>query len=405
MPKVISSLPVGSRVVDPSSAFNGKPIVWKLIAKNHPGYPDSSATLLSDRILSLKSLDAREPNNPNPLVSTSGSNRYSESSLRHWLNGVDSQWYQSQNDYDEPPISAYVENGKNSYAVQPGFVSNLSARMRSALKVTPLTVARNTVTEGGGSDELHDKVFLLSKTEVGLVDENGVAEGTPFDGFSSSAHRAARPTAEAIINSEFYTESLSSLAPWPYWLRSPVSDTPHLMNAAGMSGIGVVSFASHMGVRPAINIGSDAYVQDEPNEQGEYVLIFTAESALKISLTGEFPAFTCSAKAGYIPRRFTVKMNGATLQDESNPKFPKSFEVDMNKLTEGRNVMQVVTVDDKLLTNTLTVYLNKKYQAFPETQLHKTLGKTVNTNGVKFTLKRESNDNTASIHRILGGIG
>jgi len=40
-------------------------------------------------------------------------------------------------------------------------------------------VARNTVTDGGGQDTFSDKVFLLSRVEVGLGTE-GVTDGEVF---------------------------------------------------------------------------------------------------------------------------------------------------------------------------------------------------------------------------------
>lgn len=405
MPRVIANLPIGSKVVDPGSSFYGKPIVWKIIGIQHPGYPAGTVTLLSERILTLRSFDAREPNNPNPEVSTGGSNRYSQSNIRQWLNGTGTSWYSEKNEYDESPSSPYVENAQNAYATQPGFLSSLSTKMKAALRDTTLTVAKNTITAGGGSENVSDKVFLLSKTELGLANENGVAEGFPFSLFTSAAHRSARPTTEAIINSEYYTEALSNLASWMYWSRSPVSTTAQNVFSNEMPGLGVTSFASHSGVRPALNVSMNSYVEDEPNELGEYTLLFDKSDLLRTTLSGTFPNFSAAVVSPYKTIRFSVKLNGTVLKDVSNPTFPQQFEIRMDQLSEGKNILEVMTTDDRLLHNVLTTHLNKAYKAYPETQIHHSLGVGNTTDEVMFTLKREVNDSVGGIHRILGGIG
>lgn len=405
MPRVISNLPIGSKVVDRSSAFYGKPIVWKLIGIDHPGYPANTVTLFSERILTLRAFDAREMNNPKPEIGQSGNNRYSLSNIRQWLNGSGASWYSEQHQYDSPPTTSYVENGQNGYGFQQGFFNNLSLNLSNALKTTNLLIAKNTVGAGGGLESVNDKVFLLSKTELGLVGEGGIEEGVPFSLFTSEAHRQARPTAEAIINSEYYTETLSSLAPWMYWLRTPIVTTEENVYASGMSGLGIPAFASRPGVRPAINIDKNCYVTDEPNEYGEYDLLFTAESNLKLSMTGTFPKFTCTVNNTARTVLFQVKLNGSVIESVPNPLFPRTFELRMDQLTEGRNTLEVLTTDDRILQNKLKTHLHKKYQAIPETQFHKSLGVGNTTDEVLFKLNRDKTDSAGAIHRILGGIG
>ena len=95
--------------------------------------------------------------------------------------------------------------------------------MKAALLDTTLTVAKATV-DGGGSESVVDKVFLLSKQEVGLGSENSIAEGSLLALFSSdNSSRLCKPTANAVSNSTYNNSSLSASQNWWWWLRSPNS--------------------------------------------------------------------------------------------------------------------------------------------------------------------------------------
>jgi len=58
-------------------------------------------------------------------------------------------------------------------------------------------------------------------TEVGLGNENGIAEGTKWPLFTDNNSRLAYPTAEAVSKSEYTTSSLNASSPWYYWLLTP----------------------------------------------------------------------------------------------------------------------------------------------------------------------------------------
>ena len=82
--------------------------------------------------------------------------------------------------------------------IDPKFVAELLT--------TTQTVARNTVTDGGSYETVTSKMFLPSTTEVGLANENNIAEGTLLALFSNALTRVAYPTAQCVSNSE-YTNS------------------------------------------------------------------------------------------------------------------------------------------------------------------------------------------------------
>ena len=132
------------------------------------------------------------------------------------------------------------------------------------------------ITDGGGYEDITRKVYLLSNTEVGLANENSVAEGTKWDLFSNDNSRLAYPTAEAVSASEYTNSSLNASSPWYWWLRTPrtgYSDRARLVYPNGTlyyhrayHGIG--------GVRPAIELSSTTLVSDTTDEDGAYILQF-----------------------------------------------------------------------------------------------------------------------------------
>ena len=229
MPQKISALPVGALVKDTNTRYYGQTILFRIRAKNHTGYPASSVTLQSDRILCLKAFDAKEPSNSNINRRQWGNNRYIHSNLRRWLNSeaAANAWYAAQHGQDAPPNSSNVLSGWNPYENEAGFLTGFSTDMRAALMNTTLTVARNTETDGGGSETCVDKVFLGSNTEFGLANENGIAEGTPLAGFANDASRVGIPTPQCISNSHAVSGPNSTQG-WSYWTRTAVASYTYI---------------------------------------------------------------------------------------------------------------------------------------------------------------------------------
>lgn len=197
MSQSISALPVKAKVKDTSTTYYGIPIIWEIGDKNHSGYPANSVTLVAANILKLACFDAKESGNSDSNRRNYGNNRYSLSNLRQWLNKAGSPWYQAQHGADAAPTNANVWNNYNEYDDEAGFLTGFSAQMLAAILNTTLTVAKASV-DGGGSETVTDKVFLLSKAEVGLGAENGVSEGSTLAMFSDNASRQCRPTAQAV---------------------------------------------------------------------------------------------------------------------------------------------------------------------------------------------------------------
>jgi hypothetical protein len=172
-------------------------------------------------MITLKCFDAKEPSNTNGDRRSYGNNRYSQSNIDQWLNSQAASWYSARHSYDAPPNNANVWSNYNEYDTEAGFLSNFEADFRKAILDAVIRVAKNTVTDGGGYEDITRKVFLLSNTEVGLSNENSVAEGALWSYFSSAARRQCYPTAEAVSNSEYTNSSLNASSYWYWWLRTP----------------------------------------------------------------------------------------------------------------------------------------------------------------------------------------
>lgn len=257
MPQKISALPVKAKVRDTKTKYYGVPIGWVIGDKNHSGYPANSTTLVAESIIKICCFDAMESGG-NTDRERYGNNRYSLANIRQWLNKSGTGWYQAQHSYDRPPSNSYVWSGYNEYDAQSGFLTGFGAEMLAALLTTTLTVAKPG-TDGGGSETVQDKIFLLSMAEVGLGSENGVAEGTKLAMFSDSASRQCKPTAQAVSNSEYTAGDLSASQNWWWWLRSPISSNAGSVRCVRSGGSLVSDSAYHGrgGVRPALTLKSD----------------------------------------------------------------------------------------------------------------------------------------------------
>ena len=209
MSKALSSLAVGTKIEVPvlsayQSRFGAK-IVFKIADKNHSGYPANSVTLIAEKIIQLMCSDAKEPSNSNSDRKNYGNNRHIHSNILQWLNSnaTAGKWYSAKHGQDAPPTNANVWDNKNEYDAWAGFLAMLDPKFVAELLNTTLTVVKSS-TDGGSYETFAAKMFLASTTEVGLANENGIAEGSRLALFSNGASRVAYPTAECVKNSEFY---------------------------------------------------------------------------------------------------------------------------------------------------------------------------------------------------------
>ena len=206
MSKAISSLAVGDKIEVPvlsayQSRFGAK-IIFKVADKNHSGYPSNSVTLITEKIIQLMCSDAKEASNSNSDRRNYGNNRHIHSNILQWLNSnaTAGNWYSAKHSADAPPTNANVWDNYNEYDAWAGFLAMLDPKFVAELLDTTLTVAKSS-TDGGSYETFTAKMFLASTTEVGLANENGIAEGALLALFSNNASRIAYPTAELLTHS------------------------------------------------------------------------------------------------------------------------------------------------------------------------------------------------------------
>lgn len=272
----LSTLNVGDKVKY-GSIYN-EPIVWLVAAKNHTDYPANSVTLVSERIIKIMAFDAKEPLNSDTDRQDGGNNRYLYSNIRQWLNSTAAAgaWYSAQHAADAPPTADNVNASQNPYDQQVGFLNAFTVEERAALLNTTLTVAKNTVTDGGGSESVTDKVFLLSNTEVGLTNENSIAEGSLLALFSTSSNRITQPTAAAVSNSDYTNASLSASQPWYWWLRTPYASNSYRVHRVLADGTlnHNNAYRGSSGLRPACNLSDTTLISATVDGNGCYTIIW-----------------------------------------------------------------------------------------------------------------------------------
>lgn len=286
MAQTLASLPNGALVKDNGSLYNGVPVIFRKAATNHTGYPANSVTLITERIISIKPNDAREPTNADANRASSGNNRYRTSNIRQWLNSAaNPPWFTAQNltdgvantnNRDQTPNAANVHaTHGNAYDTERGFLANFSANFRNAMLATNLGVARNTVTDGGGHETVSDLFFNASNTEVGLANENNIAEGTRLPIFSDNNSRLAFQTQQAINASQATTTAIGNA--WHWWLRTPLAANSLNVRLVHSSGDLSASNAwnGSIGLRPLCNLQSGILVSDTPDPvDGAFVMLF-----------------------------------------------------------------------------------------------------------------------------------
>lgn len=300
MSKAISSLAVGAKIEVPvlsayQSRFGAK-IVFKIADKNHSGYPSNSVTLITEKIIQVMASDAKEPNNSNSDRKNYGNNRYAYSNLLQWLNSnaAAGNWYSAKHSADQAPTTKSTHVSYNPYTSWAGFLAMLDPKFVAELLNTTQTVVKST-TDGGSYETVTSKMFLASTTEVGLANENSIAEGTPLSLFSNNASRIAYPTAECVSNSDGYTNnSFNTSSGWYWWLRTPNSSFAYYVRLVDSDGslFHYNAYYGLRGVRPLCNLSSSILVSDTTNADGNYTIIYNSAPNAPTSITAPATAYS-----------------------------------------------------------------------------------------------------------------
>lgn len=283
MSQALSNLAVGSKVKFGKYQVNteeAQSIIWTIVAKNHvstPAYPSDSVTLHAAGILDLRCFDAKEPNNTAFGRRDYGNNRYVVSNLKQWLNSraAANAWYSSQHSYDQSPNSSVYVNFGTQYAAKAGFLSLFSDDEYNAILDTSILTAKPT-EDGGGSETIVTKVFLPSKIEVGVSQENNISEGASWGYYTSNSLRKGHLAAQCFDNTSSSLKPDSKDEAWSWWLRSPeYSMTSNVRTVLDTGQVSTKnSYNGSVGVRPALNLSSSLLVSDTADSDGCYTVVF-----------------------------------------------------------------------------------------------------------------------------------
>lgn len=374
MAKTLGSLPAGTLIKDTGTKYNGKPIIWRKEGAGHSKDPANSVILATRDIITIKGFDGREASNSNTNRQRYGNSRYLHSNLLQWLNSdkAANAWYSAQHSADAAPTKANCDY--NGYNTEAGFLTNFSADLKAALLTVSKVTAKNTDTDGGGYESVSSKIFLESTTEVGLANENNIAEGAIYEYYSSNntdARRIRKPTAEAVSKSDYTDDSLNANSGWQYWLRTPRENYPCYVRTVNTNGSLLVSdaCAGGRGVVPACALSSSALVSDTTDSDGCYTLQFNTAPVINGSTSlgdknASFDAtFSITDKDGDAVSA-TVKLDGNTVQTIASVVLGNTYTLQVDKtvfrgLSNGSHSFVITATDSAGNSSTKTMTFQK----------------------------------------------
>lgn len=326
MPQALSNLPVGAKVKFGKYQVNtedAQPIVWTIVAKNHqctPAYPENAITLHATEILDLRCFDAKEPSNSNSDRQEYGNNYYSVSNLDRWLNkdAAGGKWYVAAHSADHAPDTTEdTGNYGTQYATRPGFLNGFTDDEKAAILSTSIRVVKPSV-DGGSYEYINRKVFLPSTTEVGLSNENSIAEGAAWGYYTSNTARIGYVTQQCFSNTPSSSKPSSKNTAWYWWLRTPrysYAEFARRVLSNGSLDYSRVCLGIN-GVRPALNLSSSLLVSDSTDADGCYTFVWTSPTDYTFTLNGT--QYTNVARINYVSGNTTreikrLVVNGSTV--------------------------------------------------------------------------------------------
>lgn len=222
------------------------PIEWEIVHQT-----DTYQIAQTKQIIDCRPFDAKEPTNPDNNRKNYGNNNWQYSNIEQWLNSDQSNWYSAQHQYDAPPTSSNTDY--NPYDTHKGFLYHWSNEDKALLKDMTLTLANNTVTDGGGSYTWTGKVFLPTYTQMGFGNTNNIAEGVQFSKFTDNASRIKSLHPNCIANNE-YCKVNNSSGNWSYWMSSVYSSNSSVVRPVsnGGSALNNTAYNGRLGLAPCI---------------------------------------------------------------------------------------------------------------------------------------------------------
>ena len=173
-------VPAGGQIVGPRLLADNNPSTWTVSTYASPSSNTPIETVAVEAGEAGTSLGDLTPAGSGALNSIQrigyGSNRYSHSAIRQWLNSdaAANAWWNPQDNYDRPP---------DQLATKPGFLSGYEDDFLAILSPSKVVTALNTVSDSGiGTYEsTYDKVFLPSLQEIYCTPQLADTEGEAWE--------------------------------------------------------------------------------------------------------------------------------------------------------------------------------------------------------------------------------
>lgn len=365
MSQLLSNLSIGAKVKFGKFQVNteeAQPIVWTVVAKNHqctPAYPANAITLHAAEILDLRCFDAKEPNSHYSSMQDMGNGRYSVCNLDQWLNkdAAGSEWYIAAHVTDQSPDSSSVVDDNTPYAARPGFLNGFTDNEKAAILPTTIRVAKSK-TYGGSYEDIVRKIFLPSITEVGLSNENNIAEGASWGYYTSDDARKGKVTQQCFDNTLSSSKPSSKTGNWQWWLRTPEYSADYNANYIYVFGTAYQhgAFEGETGVRPALNLSSSLLVSDSTDADGCYTFVWettTTYDLTNLNLSAGNYAITVVAEAqGFTDSDASNSVNYSVQAQLAAPTIAMNADGKTLEITDVENATSYdVYVDGTLKTN------------------------------------------------------
>ena len=366
MSQLLSKLPVGAKIKDPDSTFNGVPVVW--VVGEHGHYGSGQTVLISEKVLQFMAFDAIEASGGASGRNSYGNANYPVSNIDQWLNsdGAASAWFLAQHTRDRAPSNANVRNNYNEYDNKPGFLNGFSTKFKNALIAASLPY-KQPDNEGGTAITVFRKVFLPSAEEIG---GSVNSEGSTIEYFGAGV-AGAYPTSQAVANAEYSNSSYIATSVMAYyWLRTCYNDYTGYVQKCGSSApspyynYGNSSYlttysynGTYQGVRPLVNLDSSIKVSDTADSDGVYEIIWnTAPTMEDIPALGEqkITPFNILYSVNDIDGdslTVTATLNGSAIYTKSNVSSGSTGNIQITKTmldnygVVGTNTVKVTVSD------------------------------------------------------------
>ncbi|PKM62001.1 MAG: hypothetical protein CVU97_06500 [Firmicutes bacterium HGW-Firmicutes-21] len=233
-------------------SYHDEPILWRVVKVT-----DGKPLLWSVNILTAKCFDSSESgvaSSGETNAQKYGSNLWSNSNIREWLNTAGSVEWSTQ-----PPIKEAMW-GNNDYDTEDGFLTDFSGYERGLIVSTERRIYN---TDDELIETTQDMVFLASRNEI----QNGGEWG-----FNSVIDRKKTPTEKAMENNKNEYPDFR-LACWYYLCSQGTGNNAWQIHGVRDEGDFFVGapYESYFGIAPALQISSSIPKEGNGTEEAPWI--------------------------------------------------------------------------------------------------------------------------------------